>query len=85
MLPLFIIFLSIVLFLAASASNLTSIALQRQRLQALVDQKVLTMHASGAFLPGQTAESTLCEKFELPLKLIGLPTTHEICVKSAAR
>ena len=85
MLPLFIIFLSIVLFLAASASNLTSIALQKQRLQALVDQKVLTMHASGAFLPGQTAEKHLCEKFELPIKLIGLPTTHEICVKSAAR
>ena len=85
MLPLFVVFLAIVLWLAASATNLTGITLQRQRLQAQADQKVLAMHATGSFLPGQTAETALCEKFGLPIKLIGLPTTHVICVRSAAR
>lgn len=85
MLPLFVVFLAIVLWLAASATNITGITLQRQRLQALADQKVLATYLAGSFLPGQTAEISLCEKFEMPIKLIGLPTTHEICVKSAAR
>ena len=85
MLPLFIVFLMIVLWLAASATNLTGITLQRQRLQAQADQKVLAVHANGSFLPNQTAEIAMCEKFELPIKLIGLPTTHELCVRSAAR
>ena len=85
MLPLFVVFLMIVLWLAASATNLTGATLQRQRLQALADQKALAIYASGTVLPGQTAETTMCEKFELPIKLIGLPTTHEICVRSAAR
>jgi hypothetical protein len=85
MLPLFIVFLMIVLWLVASATNLTGITLQRQRLQAQADQKVLTVHANGSFLPNQTSEIAMCEKFELPIKLIGLPTTHEICVRSAAR
>ena len=85
MLPLFIVFLAIVLVLAASATNLAGITLQRQRLQAFVDQEVLAVYAAGSFLPGQTAEIYKCKKFELPIKLIGLPTTHEICVRSAAR
>lgn len=85
MLPLFIVFLMIVLWLFASATNLTGLALQRQRLQAIADQEALARYSSGSFLPGQTAEALLCEKFELPIKLIGLPTTHEICVRSAAR
>lgn len=85
MLPLFMVFLMIVLWLAASATNLTGITFQRQRLQAQADQKVLARYASGSFLPGQTAETFMCKKFELPIKLIGLPTTHEICVRSAAR
>jgi uncharacterized membrane protein len=85
MLPLFAVFLAIVLWLAASATNITGITLQRQRLQALADQKVLAIYAAGSFLPGQTAEISMCEKFEMPTKLIGLPTTHEICVRSAAR
>ena len=85
MLPLFVVFLAIVLWLAASATNVTGITLQRQRLQALADQKVLAIYAAGSFLPGQTAETSMCEKFEMPIKLIGLPTTHEICVRSAAR
>ena len=85
MLPLFVVFLAIVLVLAASATNLAGITLQRQRLQALVDQEVLAIYASGSFLPGQTAETSKCKKIELPIKLIGLPTTHEICVRSAAR
>lgn len=85
MLPLFVVFLAIVLWLAASATNVTGITLQRQRLQALADQKVLAIYTAGSFLPGQTAETSMCKKFELPIKLIGLPTTHEICVRSAAR
>ena len=85
MLPLSIVFLAIVLVLAASATNLAGITLQRQRLQAFVDQEVLAVYAAGSFLPGQTAEISKCKKFELPIKLIGLPTTHEICVRSAAR
>ena len=85
MLALFVVFLMIVLWLAASATNLTGITLQRQRLQALADQEALAVYASGSFLLGQTAETFMCEKFELPIKLIGLPTKHEICVRSAAR
>lgn len=85
MLPLFVVFLAIVLWLAAAASNVASIALQRQRLQALADQKVLAMFVEGSYRVGQTAETSLCEQYELPMKLIGLPTSHEICVKSAAR
>lgn len=85
MLPLFIVFLMIVLWLFASATNLIGLALQRQRLQALADQEALASYSSGSFMPGQTAETSLCEKFEMPIKLIGLPTTHEICVRSAAR
>ena len=85
MLPLFIVFLATVLVLAASATNLAGITLQRQRLQAFVDQEALAMYAAGPFLPGQTAETFKCKKFELPIKLFGLPTTYEICVWSAAR
>ena len=85
MLALFAVFLMIVLWLAASATNVTGMTLQRQRLQSLADQRVLAVYAAGSFLPGQTAEVSMCEKFELPVKLIGLPTTHEICVRSAAR
>lgn len=85
MLPLFIVFLMIVLWLAASATNLTALALQRQRLQAEADQTVLSNYKSNFLGVGETAELERCATFDLPIKLIGLPASHQICVRSAAR
>jgi len=82
---LFMVFLLIVLSLAGSAANLSAIALQRQRLQSQADQEALLRHQTLGLVLGQTAESEKCSDFELPIKLIGLPATHEICVRSAAR
>jgi hypothetical protein len=85
MLPLFLVFVLIVLSLAGSAANLSAISLQKQRLQSQADQEVLSDYLKQGLGLGQTAEREKCFVFELPVKLIGLPATHEICVQSAAR
>lgn len=85
MLPIFLVFVLVVFFITSSAANLTAIALERQRLQSQADQAALDDYRNGFFGPGQTTEVERCVAYELPLKLIGLPTTHEICVRSAAR
>lgn len=85
MLPIFMVFILIVLCLAGSASNLSAISLQRQRLQSEVDQQALSKYRELGLSFGQTAETEICSDFELPIKLIGLPATHLICVRSAAR
>ena len=83
MLPIFLVFVLIVFFVTSSAANLTAITLERQRLQLQADQAALAGYRNAE--PGQTSEVERCVDYELPLKLIGLPTTHEICVRSAAR
>jgi hypothetical protein len=85
MLPLFVGFLVIVLWLAASAVNLSVIVLQQQRLQSQSDQEALTNHQRLNLAPGQTFELEKCSVFELPIKLTALPETQKICVRSAAR
>jgi len=85
MLPLFAGFLAIVLWLAASAANLSAIVLQQQRVQSQLDQEALSNHQRLNVAPGQTVELEKCSVFELPIKLIGLPATQKICVRSAAR
>jgi hypothetical protein len=85
MLPIFLVFVLIVFFITSSAANLTAIALERQRLQSQADQAALADYRNAAFEPGHTTEVERCVDYELPLKLIGLPTTREICVRSAAR
>lgn len=85
MLPLFLIFVLIVLLLAGSAANLSAISLQKQRLQSQADQEVLSDYLKQGLGLGQTAATEKCFVFELPVKLIGLPAKHEICVQSAAR
>ena len=85
MLPIFMVFVLIVLSLAVSSANVSAIALQRQRLQAEADQQALGKYQKLGLTLGQTAKAEICSDFELPIKLIGLPATHEICVRSAAR
>jgi hypothetical protein len=85
MLPIFLVFVLLVFFIASSAANLTAVTLERQRLQSQVDQAALQNYRTGVFGLGQTAEAKRCIAYELPIKLIGLPTTHEICARSAAR
>jgi hypothetical protein len=85
MLPIFLVFVLIVFFITSSAANLTAITLERQRLQSQADQAALADYRNAIIIPGQTTEVERCFDYELPLKLIGLPTTHEICVRSAAR
>lgn len=85
MLPLFLVFLMIVLWLAASATNIGALALQRQRLQSQTDQAAISNYFLQGFVYGQTLELKKCSNFEMPIKLIGLPTEQEICVQSAAR
>lgn len=85
MLPILMVFVFIVLSLAGSAANLSAITLQRQRLQSQADQEALSDYLKQSLGLGQTAETEKCSEFELPVKLIGLPATHEICVQSAAR
>ena len=85
MLPLFLVFVLIVLSLAGSAANLSAITLQRQRLQSQADQEVLSDYFNRGLVVGQTAEIQKCSAFELPVKIIGLPVTQRICVQSAAR
>jgi hypothetical protein len=85
MLPIFLVFVLLVFFIAASAANLTAVTLERQRLQSQVDQVALQNYRTGVFGLGQTAEAQRCVAYELPIKLIGLPTTQEICARSAAR
>ena len=83
MLPIFLVFVLIVFFITSSAANLTALTLERQRLQSQADQAALVGYRNAEL--GQTSEVERCVDYELPLKLIGLPTTREICVRSAAR
>ncbi len=85
MLPIFVVFLMAILWLAGSAANFSAIALQSLRLQSQVDQIALSIYESLEYGFGQTSEHQSCSLFELPIKLIGLPATHKICVQSAAR
>ncbi len=85
MLPIFLVFVLIAFFITSSAANLTAVALERQRLQSQADQAALADSRNVLLAPGQTTEVERCVDYELPLKLIGLPSTHEICVRSAAR
>lgn len=85
MLPLFVVFVMLLLLLAGSATNLAAIALQTQRLQQEADQTALSNYTALGLEIGQTTLHENCSEFELPLKLIALPATHQICVRSAAR
>jgi len=85
MIALFAVFVGSCLALSCLAINAGSAYLFKQRLQSKADQMVLLKYANAGQVAAETEELTLCENWTAPLKVIGLPTTQQICAHSAAR
>jgi Flp pilus assembly protein TadG len=85
MMLLFVAFTAAIVFLAAAAIDLGAFALQRQRLQSHADQQALESFRNREQLIEGTAIVRICKSFEPAIKIIGLPSALEICVRSAAR
>jgi hypothetical protein len=85
MLPLFIVILATLLVASATIIDAGSLFLFRQHLQSRADQEAIFRFSAGERTSGSTLEVELCQIWNSPLKVLGLPTTQNVCAKSAAR
>ncbi len=85
MLPLFIVILATLLVASATIIDAGSLFLFRQHLQVSADQSAISRFSLGERTSESTLELELCELWNSPFKVFGLPSSHEVCAKSAAR
>jgi hypothetical protein len=84
-LPLYIGLIAVLLVFASAIVDASSLFLFQQRMQLRADQLVLNEYEHGQRTSGETLEIEECATWQAPLKAIGLPSSQQVCARSAAR